>query len=169
MHLVVDNLYLHFVCYGCLRQVQWEKDQRFDYSESLPIIMISLTVYGISFLLSLADQMHRNEAVLHSLVREWSSEGADERAAAFDPILAELARLLPVTAENAYKQRVLVPGIVSNNSLKNLLFLTPLTHTKGCGLARLPLEIASKGYICQANEFSVYMLMASHFILNGNA
>ena len=37
----------------------------------------------------------------------------------------------------------------------------------GCGLARLPLEIAGCGYTCQANEFSVYMLMASHFMLNG--
>jgi hypothetical protein len=57
-----------------------------------------------------ADQMHRNEAVLHSLVREWSNEGLEERQAAFDPIIAELQRLLPVTAGNAYKQRVLVPG-----------------------------------------------------------
>ena len=37
----------------------------------------------------------------------------------------------------------------------------------GCGVARLPLEVAGRGYRCQANEFSVFMLMAAHFMLNG--
>jgi hypothetical protein len=29
----------------------------------------------------------------------------------------------------------------------------------GAGLGRLPLEIASRGYACQGNEFSYYMLL----------
>jgi carnosine N-methyltransferase len=37
----------------------------------------------------------------------------------------------------------------------------------GSGLGRLPLEIASLGYKCQGNEFSVYMAMPSNYILNG--
>jgi carnosine N-methyltransferase len=65
--------------------------------------------------------MHRNEAVLHSLVREWSLEGEEERNEAFEPILAELSRLLPVTAENAYQQRVLVPGILRFLGVNNIL------------------------------------------------
>ena len=92
------------------------------------------------------SQMHKNQAVLHSLVREWSSEGALERAASFDPLMEELQLRLPVTRDNAYQQRVLVPG---------------------CGLARLAVEIVSRGYSCQANEFSMFMLTASHLILNG--
>ena len=68
--------------------------------------------------------MHRNQAVLHSLAREWASEGLQERKSTFDPIMEELSRVLPVTMENAYKQKILVPG---------------------CGLSRLPLEIAAKG------------------------
>jgi len=90
--------------------------------------------------------MHRNQAVLHSLVREWSLEGSVERAATFDPIIHELNKHLPVSMDNAYQQRVLVPG---------------------CGLSRLPLEIAARGYACEANEFSMFMLTASHFLLNG--
>lgn len=91
-------------------------------------------------------QMHRTQAVLHSLVREWCSEGIEERNASFVPILEELQRLLPITKDNAYTMRVSVPG---------------------CGLARLPLEIVSLGYCCEANEYSMFMLTASHFILNG--
>ena len=49
-------------------------------------------------------------------------------------------------AASAPLQRVLVPG---------------------CGLSRLPLEITARGYACEANEFSMFMLTASHFILNG--
>lgn len=36
----------------------------------------------------------------------------------------------------------------------------------GAGLGRLALEIASKGYAAQGNEFSYQMLFASNFILN---
>ena len=78
-------------------------------------------------------QQHRNQAVLHSILREWTEEGRPERDAAFTPIMTELQRRLPVTAANAYRQRVLVPG---------------------CGLGRLPLEISALGYACEGNEFS---------------
>ena len=78
-----------------------------------------------------SDQ-HRNEAVLHSLFREWSSAGADERLTCFMPIVHALMEHVPAGG------RVLVPG---------------------CGLARLPVEIAACGYVCEANEFSAYMVM----------
>lgn len=90
-------------------------------------------------------QMHRNQAVLHSLAREWSTAGEPERLSTFQPILRALAEKLPVTRENVHCQRVLVPG---------------------CGLSRLPVEIVSRGYACEANEYSMFMLTASHFILN---
>jgi carnosine N-methyltransferase len=102
------------------------------------------------------SQMHRNQAVLHSLVREWSSEGAEEREQCFAPIMEQLATHLPVNAPGSvlagatdtnYKYKVLVPG---------------------CGLGRLPIEIAARGYCCQGNEFSVYMILASNYMLNGN-
>jgi carnosine N-methyltransferase len=95
-----------------------------------------------------SNQQHRNNAILHSVYREWSEEGKEERASSFDILLDELLTRLPVTSNNAYKYRVLTPG---------------------CGLGRLPLEVAAKGYKCQGNEFSAFMAIASHFMLNACA
>ena len=33
-------------------------------------------------------------------------------------------------------------------------------------MGRLAFDIAKKGYSCQGNEFSFFMLVASHFVLN---
>lgn len=79
------------------------------------------------------QQQHRNLAVLHSLYREWTAEASNERNESFGPIIAELQHLVPVDSERLYEKRVLVPG---------------------CGLGRLPLEIAARGYSCEGNEFS---------------
>lgn len=92
------------------------------------------------------SRQHRNQAVLHSMHREWSVDGKEERDAIFGPLLAELQRLLPVNTERAYRQRVLIPG---------------------CGAGRLPLEVAALGYSAEGNEFSAYMLMCGNFVLNG--
>jgi carnosine N-methyltransferase len=78
-------------------------------------------------------------------VREWSAEGAAERAASHEPILAELRTWLPLTPATVNTLTVLVPG---------------------CGLGRLPWDLACAGYAAQGNEFSYFMLFASHFILN---
>lgn len=79
------------------------------------------------------SQQHRNVAVLHSTMREWSAAGAAERAVTFDVLIDELKRLKPVAADNMFQQRVIVPG---------------------CGMGRLPVEIAGQGYCCEGNEFS---------------
>ena len=78
-------------------------------------------------------QQHRNIAVLHSAYREWSAEGRNERDSTFKLLVDELKLRLPVNSSNVYQQKVLVPG---------------------CGLGRLPLEIAASGYSCQGNEYS---------------
>jgi carnosine N-methyltransferase len=91
------------------------------------------------------SEQHRNKAVLHSMAREWSVSGAYERKAAFDPMLAELQKYIPVSEKDAYTKRVLVPG---------------------CGLGRLPAEVASEGYSVEGNEFSAFMLMAGNYIMN---
>lgn len=36
----------------------------------------------------------------------------------------------------------------------------------GSGLGRLPFEIAKRGFSCQGNEFSLYMLLSAELILN---
>ncbi|RYY83633.1 hypothetical protein EON63_10815 [archaeon] len=92
-------------------------------------------------------QHHRNNAVLHSLLREWSTLGAQEREESMGMLLTELTHRLPIlplspstsaptsspSATGAFQHRVLVPG---------------------CGLGRLALEVAAKGYRCEGNEFS---------------
>ena len=54
------------------------------------------------------SQMHRVQAVLHSLNREWSVNGAEERKQCFDPIINQLMTHLPINNNEVYK--VLVPG-----------------------------------------------------------
>jgi len=49
----------------------------------------------------------------------------------------------------------------SVNERANVRVLVP-----GAGLGRLLFDIAKQGFSCQGNEFSFYMLLASHFILN---
>jgi carnosine N-methyltransferase len=92
------------------------------------------------------NQLHRDESVLHSLAREWSAHAQREREESFGPLIDQLTAHCPVRPDNLYQQRVLVPG---------------------SGTGRLPIEIAGRGFATQANEFSTYMLTASHFMLNG--
>uniref|UniRef100_A0A7S3SBK3 carnosine N-methyltransferase n=1 Tax=Strombidinopsis acuminata TaxID=141414 RepID=A0A7S3SBK3_9SPIT len=42
----------------------------------------------------------------------------------------------------------------------------PAVLCPGCGLGRLPFELAARGYAAQGNEFSYHMLLGSHLILN---
>ena len=57
-----------------------------------------------------SDQ-HRNVAILHSLYREWTIEGKSERDSTFGPLINQLKQYLPVDELNAYKKKVLVPGM----------------------------------------------------------
>ncbi|XP_063544384.1 carnosine N-methyltransferase isoform X1 [Cydia strobilella] len=85
-------------------------------------------------------------SVLKNIVRDWSALGAAERDQCYKPILEEMEERFPL---DEYSERsrikVLVPG---------------------AGLGRLAWEIAARGYSCQGNEFSLFMLFASNFILN---
>ena len=83
-------------------------------------------------------------AVLKQLVREWTDEGSNERKTCFDPILNQLEEYFKDCADRS-AVHVLVPG---------------------AGLGRLPLEIARRGFTCQGNEYSLFMLFTSNFILN---
>jgi carnosine N-methyltransferase len=81
---------------------------------------------------------------LRSFVRDWATEGKAERDACYTPLLEALEKYFPDTSARGSK-KVLVPG---------------------CGLGRLAMEIAARGFWSQGNEFSTYMLIASHFALN---
>ncbi|KAJ2938334.1 hypothetical protein O0L34_g13253 [Tuta absoluta] len=86
------------------------------------------------------------QSVLKNIVRDWSSLGAPEREQCYQPILDELEQLFPQDDTSDRREiKVLVPG---------------------AGLGRLAWEIAARGFTCQGNEFSLFMLFASNFVLN---
>ncbi|BFZ54931.1 hypothetical protein PYCC9005_001968 [Savitreella phatthalungensis] len=91
------------------------------------------------------NDLEKARQTVRQLVRDWSAEGQAERELSNGPLLRALAKEWPdVTARSGV--RVLVPG---------------------CGLARLPLDIARMGFEATGNEFSYHMLAASSYILNG--
>lgn len=102
-------------------------------------------VDGIARPTSSPSHYSKVKSTLHQLVRDWSREGQPEREASYGPIITELQRVLPVTASNRNKQRVLVPG---------------------CGLGRLLYDLVASGYAAQGNEFSLQMLFTAHVVLN---
>jgi len=88
--------------------------------------------------------MDKVQSTLKQIVRDWSKDGEEERSKCYTPILTALCSLYPNHSERE-QVKVLVPG---------------------AGLGRLAFEIAKEGFECQGNEFSLYMLFASNFILN---
>ena len=89
--------------------------------------------------------MDKVKSTLKQFVRDWSSEGKVERDACYTPVVEEIVKNFPADKYNTGEVRVLVPG---------------------AGLGRLAYEIACRGYTCQGNEFSLFMLFASNFVLN---
>uniref|UniRef100_S4RCY8 Carnosine N-methyltransferase n=1 Tax=Petromyzon marinus TaxID=7757 RepID=S4RCY8_PETMA len=86
-----------------------------------------------------AFDMDKLKSTLKQLVRDWSSEGQGERDSCYRPIL---------------------------NAIQTYLGAGPRVLVPGSGLGRLAWEIARLGYSCQGNEFSLFMLFTSHYILN---
>ncbi|XP_008560098.1 carnosine N-methyltransferase [Microplitis demolitor] len=92
----------------------------------------------------LADQ-EKVQATIKQLIRDWSVQGIEERKTCYQPIIDEIIHQFPPDECDPSKINVLVPG---------------------AGLGRLAFEIAKRGYTCQGNEFSLFMLFASYFVLN---
>jgi carnosine N-methyltransferase len=106
-------------------------------SPSEPVTVVSSRPSG-------AD-LEKVQATLKQFVRDWSEEGALERQTCYQPIVEEIVSHFPGDMCVPQDIRVLVPG---------------------AGLGRLAFEIARRGYTCQGNEFSLFMLFASNFMLN---
>lgn len=90
------------------------------------------------------SHMSRLTSILRQMCREWSDEGKEERDQCFKPLIDVLEARFPDKAAR-HKIRVLVPG---------------------CGLARLPWDIASKGFSCEGNEFTWFMLLPARVVLS---
>ncbi|XP_067653947.1 carnosine N-methyltransferase-like isoform X1 [Haliotis asinina] len=84
-------------------------------------------------------------STLKQFVRDWSEDGRMERDACYKPVTQEITRRFPASQWDPATVYILVPG---------------------AGLGRLAFEIANLGYSCQGNEWSLFMLFASNFVLN---
>uniref|UniRef100_A0A2P2I8P1 Carnosine N-methyltransferase n=1 Tax=Hirondellea gigas TaxID=1518452 RepID=A0A2P2I8P1_9CRUS len=93
----------------------------------------------------LSSDLDKVYTTLRQIVRDWSSVGANERKLCYGPILDAIDKKYPNDKVNRSTINVLVPG---------------------AGLGRLSYELARRGYACQGNEFSLFMLFASNFVLN---
>lgn len=94
---------------------------------------------------TLSEGLDKVQSVFKQLMRDWSSLGEAERKQCYEPIIAEILEKYPEDSCDRGQIRVLVPG---------------------AGLGRLAFEIASRGFICQGNEFNLFMLIVSFFVLN---
>jgi carnosine N-methyltransferase len=88
------------------------------------------------------EEISKVASVLKSLARDWSSEGKLERDGAYVPIIALVQKYLDPSMGTI---KISVPG---------------------SGVGRLAFELTALGYSVQGNDFSLYMLIASDFILN---
>lgn len=93
----------------------------------------------------LSDGLDKVQSVFKQLMRDWSSLGASERKQCYQPIVEEITTNFPEGKYDRSNIQVLVPG---------------------AGLGRLAFEIASKGFTCQGNEFNLFMLIVSFYVLN---
>ncbi|VDM41117.1 unnamed protein product [Toxocara canis] len=88
--------------------------------------------------------MSKVKSTLKQIVRDWSVEGVSERTACYDSVLSAIRARFPVV-EKRSEVNVLVPG---------------------AGLGRLAWQLVLDGFSVQGNEFSLFMLFTSNFILN---
>lgn len=89
-----------------------------------------------------SDKVH---ITLKQIVRDWCDLGLEEREQCYKPILNALAEHFDLEKMRKNQFKVLVPG---------------------AGLGRLVYEISLRGFFCEGNEFSLFMLIASNFVLN---
>ncbi len=86
-------------------------------------------------------------STLRLFIRDWATDGLEERNSTYKPILNELQYFFKDKPKKDFENgiNVLVPG---------------------AGLGRLMYEIAKLGFKSQGNEFSYYMLLCSNYIFN---
>ncbi|CRK86251.1 CLUMA_CG000129, isoform A [Clunio marinus] len=89
-----------------------------------------------------SDKVH---ITIKQIVRDWTDLGAEEREHCYKPIIDEIVNHFDASNMKKNQFKILVPG---------------------AGLGRLVYEISLRGFFCEGNEFSLFMLIASNFILN---
>lgn len=89
------------------------------------------------------SDLDKARSTLRQFYRDWSAEGAVERAACLDPVLKDLQT--ERSKRKGKAMNVLVPG---------------------AGLGRLVFELYKDGFNVEGNEISYHQLLASSYILN---
>lgn len=92
-----------------------------------------------------AADLDKVQVTLKQFVRDWSEDGEEERQQCYKPIIDAVMVHFDPSRRDVSGVKVLVPG---------------------AGLGRLTYEFARRGYYCEGNEFSLFMLIASNFVLN---
>uniref|UniRef100_A0A182WLH6 carnosine N-methyltransferase n=1 Tax=Anopheles minimus TaxID=112268 RepID=A0A182WLH6_9DIPT len=85
------------------------------------------------------------QITMKQIFRDWSDLGKLERDQCYTPIIDEITKFFDPAKHDLSKVKILVPG---------------------AGLGRLIYELACQGFYCEGNEFSLFMLIASNFVLN---
>ncbi|KAK4310768.1 hypothetical protein Pmani_017693 [Petrolisthes manimaculis] len=93
----------------------------------------------------LGPDIEKVQSTIRQIVRDWSPSGERERQQCYGPIINTVEKLFPLDKGGRGDIKVLVPG---------------------AGLGRLAYDLAKRGFTCQGNEFSLFMLFASNFVLN---
>ncbi|KAI9668535.1 MAG: hypothetical protein M1829_005352 [Trizodia sp. TS-e1964] len=93
------------------------------------------------------EDLNKARSTIRQFFRDWSAEGAPERDACLQPLLADLAAEFSNIPDRT-DIRVLIPG---------------------AGLGRLVFEICRAGYSTEGNEISWHQLLASSWLLNHTA
>lgn len=94
---------------------------------------------------TLSEGLDKVQSVFKHLMRDWSTMGIEERKQCYDPIIEEIEKQFPGEQVDRRNISVLVPG---------------------AGLGRLAFEIAARDFNCQGNEFNLFMLVVSFYVLN---
>lgn len=118
---------------------------------------------------STEDRMSKIDSVLKSVARDWSAEGREERSVVYDRMVGALERYMPLKQQpGAAEACGCCANIVEDDSTgEENEGVPPRVAVPGSGLGRLAWEVYSKGYSVQGSDFSLPMLLASDFMLNG--
>ncbi|XP_055372600.1 carnosine N-methyltransferase isoform X2 [Condylostylus longicornis] len=91
------------------------------------------------------QDLEKVQTMLKHVARDWSTVGELERKQCYGPIIEEIQKYYNEKDHDLSQIKVLVPG---------------------SGLARLSYDLACLGFYCEGNEVSLFMLIASNFVLN---
>ena len=115
------------------------------------------------------DDVSKVDSVLRSVARDWSEEGKEERNVAYRRIVGAVTRYASLPPPSSSGDDVrdgecrrCSSAAAAASRRSDIRIAVP-----GSGLGRLAWELYSHGFSVEGSDFSLPMLLASDFILNG--